>query len=88
MKTSRRDFFSTLGIASGAFIAPKGMYAALAPERKLRMGVVSDVHISFSSPELWKWKKALKIDKKSLFRGTGTRPPACACPHADRLEPV
>ena len=28
------------------------------------------------------------IDKKSLFRGTGTRPPACACPHADRLEPV
>ena len=60
MKTSRRDFFSMLGIASGAFIAPKGMYAALAPERKLRMGVVSDVHISFSSPELWKWKKALE----------------------------
>jgi hypothetical protein len=30
----------------------------------------------------------LAIDKKSLFRGTGTRPPACACPHADRLEPV
>ena len=29
-----------------------------------------------------------QIDKKSLFRGTGTRPPACACPHADRLEPV
>jgi len=29
-----------------------------------------------------------RIDKKSLFRGTGTRPPACACPHADRLEPV
>ena len=28
------------------------------------------------------------IDKKSLFRGTDTRPPACACPHADRLEPV
>jgi len=31
---------------------------------------------------------ACLIDKKSLFRGTGTRPPACACPHADRLEPV
>ncbi|NCC59225.1 MAG: AAA family ATPase, partial [Synergistales bacterium] len=27
----------------------------------------------------------LFIDKKSLFRGTDTRPPACACPHADRL---
>jgi uncharacterized membrane-anchored protein YjiN (DUF445 family) len=33
-------------------------------------------------------RERLKIDKKSLFRGTGTRPPACACPHADRLEPV
>ena len=32
--------------------------------------------------------KIKNIDKKSLFRGTGTRPPACACPHADRLEPV
>jgi hypothetical protein len=30
----------------------------------------------------------IAIDKKSLFRGTDTRPPACACPHADRLEPV
>ncbi len=33
-------------------------------------------------------KQPGSIDKKSLFRGTGTRPPACACPHADRLEPV
>ncbi len=77
-----------LGIASGAFIAPKGIYAALEPERKLRMGVVSDVHISFSSPELWKWKKALKLIRNRFSGGTGTRPPACACPHADRLEPV
>ena len=35
-------------------------------------------------PFSWRWN----IDKKSLFRGTDTRPPACACPHADRLEPV
>ena len=31
---------------------------------------------------------SVEIDKKSLFRGTDTRQPACACPHADRLEPA
>jgi hypothetical protein len=42
--------------------------------------------ISFDTP--YALKLRLHIDKKSLFRGTDTRPPACACPHADRLEPV
>jgi uncharacterized protein (UPF0128 family) len=36
----------------------------------------------------WELERLSRIDKKSLFRGTDTRPPACACPHADRLEPV
>ena len=43
--------------ASGA---PKGQLEKLAPDRKLRMGVLSDVHISTSNTELWKWKKALE----------------------------
>lgn len=58
--TSRRDFLAMLTAASGAFIAPKGMYAALSPDRKLRIGVLSDVHITEVDGELWKWKKALK----------------------------
>lgn len=60
MKTSRRDFLTMFTAAGGAFVAPKGLYAALAPERKLRLGVCSDIHIGFESPELWKWKKALE----------------------------
>ncbi len=31
---------------------------------------------------------ALKLIRNRFSGGTGTRPPACACPHADRLEPV
>ena len=46
MKSSRRDFLAMITAASGAFVAPKGMYAALSPDRKLRFGVVSDVHIA------------------------------------------
>lgn len=57
---SRRDFLTALGIAGGAIIAPKGMLAAISSERKLRIGVVSDVHIDGESGELWKWKKAIK----------------------------
>ena len=45
MNTSRRAFLSMLSAATGAFAAPKGLYAALSPERRLRLGVVSDVHI-------------------------------------------
>ena len=60
MKSSRRDFLTMITAASGAFVAPKGMYAALSPDRKLRMGVVSDVHIAGVNGELWKWRKALE----------------------------
>lgn len=60
MRSSRRDFLSMLTAASGAFIAPKGMYAALSPDRRLRIGVLSDVHIANADGELWKWKKALE----------------------------
>ena len=60
MKSSRRDFLAMITAASGAFVAPKGMYAALSPDRKLRIGVVSDVHITGVNGELWKWRKALE----------------------------
>ena len=30
----------------------------------------------------------VKLIRNRFSGGTGTRPPACACPHADRLEPV
>ena len=33
-------------------------------------------------------KKRVKLIRNRFSGGTGTRPPACACPHADRLEPV
>ena len=32
--------------------------------------------------------KAPSLIRNRFSCGTGTRPPACACPHADRLEPV
>lgn len=57
MTTSRRDFLTMLTAAGGAFVAPRGMCAAIASERKLRLGVCSDIHVG--SSELWKWKKML-----------------------------
>lgn len=56
--------------------------AVYAREFDLRNGSTVDIIESDGSLVI------VPIDKKSLFRGTGTRPPACACPHADRLEPV
>lgn len=50
-----------LSAATGAFAAPKGLYAALSPERRLRLGVVSDVHIHLGeAADLAKWRKALE----------------------------
>lgn len=61
INTSRRDFLGLLGLAGGAFAAPAGFCAAIAPERRLRLGVISDVHLQFEHAygELWKLERAL-----------------------------
>lgn len=57
---SRRDFVKRAAATSlGAFLVPAGCRSLLAPERRLRLGVCSDIHVGVET-ELWKWKKALE----------------------------
>jgi len=60
----------------GLFISPVGCQGILrrADERGMRM-----------NPRL---EAVMRLIRNRFSGGTGTRPPACACPHADRLEPV
>lgn len=57
---SRRGFLGMLGLAGGVVIAPSGLFAAISGERKLRFGVVSDVHLQGETGELHKWRRALE----------------------------
>ena len=61
INTSRRDFLAMLGITGGIIAAPVGFCAAVAPERRLRFGVLSDIHLQFehSFGEYWKLERAL-----------------------------
>lgn len=57
---TRRRFLGTVAQAASAVVAPSGMFASVASERKLRLAVVSDVHIGgHGGGELEKWKRTL-----------------------------
>lgn len=57
---SRRRFLELLGVTGGVVVAPKGLCAAISGERKLRFGVVSDLHLHGATGELGKWRRALE----------------------------
>ena len=58
---TRREFLGLLASASGAFLLPPGLRAAVEEGVKLRVGVLSDLHLDFghSYGEYWKLERAL-----------------------------
>ena len=58
---TRREFLGLLASASGAFLLPPGLRAAVEEGVRLRIGVLSDLHLDFghSCGEYWKLERAL-----------------------------
>ena len=58
---TRREFLGLLASASGAFLLPPELRAAVEEGVRLRIGVLSDLHLDFghSYGEYWKLERAL-----------------------------